>query len=99
LSNRCNATCDPAGNYRGAASGDWKDELPLRTNQETRESARLFRECTSQGDRDAKSKETGVFSSVLLDLEYFDASRMAVFDATHWLFRGKPFAFQQRCAS
>ena len=58
------------------------------TNEFHRRNAEKWRKCNTQSERSIIERETGVRYSCLLELPYFDATRMSIVDPMHNLLLG-----------
>ena len=65
-----------------------RTQWPPRTNKHHREVAEKYRQAATKVKQKQIESETGIRFSVLLDLPYFDASRMCIIDPMHNLFLG-----------
>ena len=65
-----------------------RDEWELRTNEAHRILASKYYNCNTQVDQHKIERESGVRYTVLLELPYFDASRMCTIDPMHNLLLG-----------
>ena len=65
-----------------------RTQWPPRTNKHHREVAEKYRQAATKVKQKQIESETGIRFSVLLNLPYFDASRMCIIDLMHNLFLG-----------
>ena len=71
-------------NYSGFDRSRWV----LRTDVEHRQRVKVIQECKTKTDQAKKESQVGCRYSVLLDLPYFDATRLLTIDPMHNLFLG-----------
>lgn len=70
--------------YGGFDRNNW----PKRTLQDHREAARRIRQCTTKSQQQEIESSTGYRNTILLELPYFNPTRMLVVDPMHNLFLG-----------
>lgn len=70
--------------YSGFDRQNWK----LRTNSDHRASIRNIQKAKTKTDRDSLERKNGCRYTILLDLPYFDPTRMLIIDPMHNLFLG-----------